>query len=128
MASKGEESGAGGEDFKWRDVVNTTPHDVTIFDEDDDAIVLPSHPGHQLRLKEVYGKARTHRGVKIVGAPEYIGINGKIPDGPMIVSALVGARMTARKHVYGIDTGAGAVRNKKGEIIGSKRVVLFSKS
>lgn len=108
---------------------NTTPHNIVLCHQDGtiDYEITPSDK-HQLRLREKPRAERIENGIVVVDHPEYDGIDGDIPDGPIITSMLVGKWLAKkRKHVYGPDMGPkGIVKGTNGRPVGTKRLVKYS--
>lgn len=121
-------------------IINLTPHDVVVVgdDSDDPLHTFPAHGGQarltsaEQRLVEIInGNVPVYEPQKFTGIawPENLPKN---PSG-VIVSMAVGehCRLAAEDknlgfRVYGPDTSpAGAVRNDKGQIVGTKRLVRY---
>jgi len=111
--------------------VNCTPHKLNIYDADNKLIVsLPSVCSIRLTSKQ---EPAGHIGqVPLVTPQIFTGLDRELPDVKqgVIVSDFV-ARYIAGDHkypVYSPDTSpAAAVRTLTGEIIGTRRLVLYSK-
>lgn len=119
-------------------LINCTPHAIAIHPVDDDPIVLPPS-GMVARL--VGGPTPDVRSIVTGGATirvappqSYDGIEG-VPDTDsaiaIVVSAMVGAQAPTllggkwQGRVFGPDTGADAVRNEKGQIVGVRGLILY---
>jgi len=122
----------------WDTWVNTTPHEVKIFDESGakELCCIPPSKEYGLRLKESAASGITmvipESGIRLRPAPVYEGFDGKFPgDGvPIIVSMPVAQQMHSlmpeRKWVLTPDSSPdSAVRDSKGVIVGVKAVRLW---
>jgi hypothetical protein len=110
-------------------LVNLTPHPITIVVGDRKLVLPPS--GQVARVGQTYRDlgAIDFEGAKVpVVATAYGDING-LPDPELgvfyVVSALVAqaAWATGRLDVLAPDTGAGAIRDAEGKIIGVSRLI-----
>ena len=133
------------EEVEWRKlqqqqklpfIVNLCPHDVVIYDDNNNIISTFKATGQTLRLKEETGKNLPSLGgsIPIVAPSKYIGLDGNYPTGNVIllVSQLVGEYIQDNltsidvKGVYSPDTGPNdVVRNDNGQIIRTKRLKKY---
>ncbi len=118
-------------------VLNYTPHDIVIFDGKNADVILRIPPaGPNVRLDqrsepaEAYDAGTAH--IPCVNPPCYIAISEMPPvDSTIIVSQLVAEYMMHNhkshcKHIFAPDTSPeGAVRDEKGRIMGTKRLVRY---
>jgi hypothetical protein len=119
-------------------IINCTPHDCHLYDKDGTTVIktFPAS-GNTVRLKEERGQAPDMTGTAIgaypvVAAPSFTGVEG-LPDdktGTIIVSMPVGQYIQTHPDLWlgtvvGPDSGNdGAVRDK-GQILGTKRFVIY---
>ena len=116
---------------------NYTPHAITIVKtEDGQDICIPSHGCARLR-SEPQQKLGEIDGVSIVSAQKFFGLDLQhSPDlnndtSPILVSMPVGEFIANNPEVYagsvyGPDTSpTGVVRNEKGEIVGTRRLIRY---
>jgi len=123
-------------------IVNCTPHPVNIYDADKNGVIanFPTSnyaPRLEQRPQQKMGVITAPNGTSIcVFSPQkFEGVTG-LPDceygdhPDIIVSMLVGQRLQETKQwsgaVYGADSGpAAVVRNEKGQIQGTTRLVQY---
>lgn len=113
---------------------NLTPHALTIvYPDQSNLIVIPS-TGMARLISLEQKEIETISGIQVVGPQNFISVEGlgdTLGDTPILVSMPVGeylARNPAFYNgpVYGPDTSPiGVVRNEKGEITGTKRLVRY---
>lgn len=112
-------------------LINLTPHEITIYLDGADPLVIPPS-GMVARVAQEYvsvGNLDLGGGIAVpLVATQYGAIQG-LPD-PVdgvfyITSALVAqaAWSQGRKDVLAPDTGAGAVRDDQGRIVGVRRLL-----
>ena len=123
-------------------MINCTPHDVHVYDEAGKEIQV-TYPRSDYVLRLIQ-KPQTEVGPltapngriisvyspqefgDVEGLPSYE--SGHCPD--ILVSLLVGQRLRENGAwpggVFGPDTGTGAVRDEKGQIIGTKWLIQYS--
>lgn len=115
-------------------LTNLTPHDVCIITESGQKVTVLSYG--VLRLKEQRTKEeQIHDDITVVSAPVYTGVDRpKLIEDDMtdiIVSMPVAQYMIqqpewAHLRIFCPDTGPhGAVRDKDGRIVGTKRLVQY---
>jgi len=116
-------------EMEW---VNLTPHLIRLITPDGVVEIPPS--GQVARVGEVRKKAGEVEGLPVF-AVEYGEVEGLPPSRPgtrYLVSRPVldalRARGVQRPDVFAPDTGAGAVRNEKGEVVGVKSLLSPSPS
>lgn len=112
--------------------INLCPHDIVLSLED---ITFEFKTTRCLRLVEKEGNVlpNEYELVPVLSPPEYIGLNfTPEPGSRIIVSQLVAQYLKEHQEtfklgaVYAPDTGPrGAVRDDKGQIIGTKRLIKF---
>lgn len=117
-------------------IVNHTPHGINVYTEDGTyAFYFPAQqPCIRLDTAPVEPCAPISGGIATIAPPRYTGLLPASGFGPdIIVSQLVATYLMDHpevapqvKTIYCPDTGpAGAVRNDKGEITGTKRLVRY---
>jgi len=121
-----------------RKFVNLTPHEVRIFCDSGEEVVVPPS-GKIFRLDEedeVIGKVN---GIEIVRRTFKVPMNVKEmfddPEAIYIVSlpALMALKTVRKEHpelmdivtICAPDTGAGAVRDEQGRIVGTRRLITI---
>lgn len=105
-------------------IVNLTPHAITIMAEET-LVIPPTTPS--ARVRQTYEEASPVNGIPVVRS--VMGEVENLPepvDGTIyVVSAIVAQQCRHRPDVYAPDTGAGAVRDEKGMIVGVKGLVQY---
>ncbi|MEO0132715.1 MAG: hypothetical protein ABIK73_07295 [candidate division WOR-3 bacterium] len=104
--------------------INLTPHGVKIILPDGQELQLPPS-GVVARCSESYTEVGTLNGVPVVQRKlgEVQGLPAPNDDTIYIVSSLVLSACKGRKDVFAPDTGATALRNEAGQIIGVRRLI-----
>ena len=112
----------------WDTVVNTTPHDIHLYKNGEVWKTIPTSPNHELRMTTEQGVVSDLEGFPVTTKPKFLNIEGLMPNGPILVSMLVGDFLAnKRQNVYGPDTGpASVVRSKEGTILGTKLLIKYS--
>lgn len=118
--------------------VNTTPHEVVIFDATGTKVLhkVPPSPAHSIRLSELPQSKWITKcpstGVRVRGAPQFGGFIGAFPapDKLIIVSMAVAQYMREvkydRANVFTPDSSPeGSVRSAEGVIIGTKALCVW---
>ena len=117
------------------DIVNCTPHDITLFDADGktELVTFKAERGREARVSETDESFGTRHGVELkqrtYGA--IIGLPAPVAGTYYIVSMivlLVNETLSPalwREDLIAPDTGSGVVRNEKGVIIGTKNFVCL---
>lgn len=118
-------------------IVNLTPHDIHVYDRETKKLIKTFKASGTvcrclsdpvLEMEPLYGK------IPVQYAPSFYELEGlptdeNAPD--ILVSMPVGEMLRNRKSryngaVYGPNTGEGAYRNDKGQIIGTFGLVMYS--
>lgn len=117
-------------------MLNLTPHAISIKNQNGTITIPPSGtiarvqtkiiPIHNIDVEDIDPDNQGNtNGIRVdvveVVIEEVIGLP---PEGtPCLVSAMVRAAVPGRKGVYSPDTDQGAIRNDKGQIIGTTRLI-----
>ena len=107
-------------------IVNLTPHQITIF-KDGEKIDIPAS-GTVLRTKQDIVKHEPIDGIAVNKVSNYVDWAELPPqeEGTVyVVSAIVAQACWHRDDILAPDTGAGAVRDEAGLIVGVKGLVRY---
>lgn len=125
-------------------VLNLTPHDVTLLDDNLNVIAIYPKSGQSIRLISAPQddvNVQLDNNIPVVNAQKWVGIDQSVEIADdvthLLVSMPVGyylgnPTLDSGKYnkywILGPDAGPeGAVRNQGGQIIGTHRLVLYSK-
>jgi len=117
--------------------INTTPRDIVIVNDDKSVVRTFAKSGVDVRQKSAPQKEISFPtvGLTVVNRQIFTSVEGlaDLPDASWIlVSMPVGEYFASNRHqckhwVFGPDTGpAAVVRDEKGQICGTKRLVFYS--
>ena len=120
------------------DMVNLTPHDINIcVDGHTSPTYVVPRSGVVARLNSEQTQIGDFNGIPLYSPQKFTGVSGVVMGEygpPIIVSALVGEFMAkeieskglTRRTIYSPDTSPnGSVRDDKGRIIGTKRLICY---
>lgn len=106
-------------------IINMTPHDIILFNENGDEVIATFKPsGKQVRLTEIVEKTTDVSGLPCV-KKRFVVDEGTLPERingyRYIVSTIVKHYCKERDDFLVPDTGNTAIRNSSGRIIGIRR-------
>jgi len=129
-------------------IINCTPHDIVVYDDDGKTVIVTIPRSEPIRLKEIDEEAGeikiidTERSIRIpLIARDFVCPSITPPDDgdgggdgfevyivslPMLMMLALKADDLPRSVLFvAPDTGSGAVRDEKGQIIGTKRFITL---
>lgn len=123
------------------DIINTTPHDIVLYLDQERTYTIKKDTAHQLRMRTnaetPCGSVTVPSGesVQLIAAPAFVAIEGPVGEllgEAIVVSMPVGDFIRTNRAngfketvVLGPDTGAGAMRDGTGRIIGTTRFIAY---
>lgn len=117
-------------------LINYTPHTIWIYGDNGGLTCLLKEDSNEpIRLLEEAGQSlgMINKNIPVISPCKYRGVS-HLPETPgesIIVSMLVAVYLKEHfavyfEHIFAPDTGQdGAVRNSKGQIIGTKRLIQY---